>query len=60
MTQWVKVLADKPNDLSSILKTYVVKGENKLAQVVQDQQTTQRQVFPCPVHLFIYFWFFSR
>lgn len=40
MILWVKVLADKPKDLSAILKTYTVKGEKKLAPVVQDQPTT--------------------
>lgn len=50
MILWVKVLADKPKDLSSILKTYTVKGENKLTPVVQDQPTTNTKAcapLPC-------------
>lgn len=43
MSQWVKVLAGKPKGLSSVLQTYVVKGENELAQVGQDQHTTNTE-----------------
>lgn len=34
MAQWVKVLASKPVDLSSIPKTHAVEGENQLTKVV--------------------------
>lgn len=34
MAQWVKVFAAKPEDLSSIPGTYMIKGENLLPKVV--------------------------
>lgn len=34
MVQWVKVLASKPSDLSSIPGTQLVGGENQLSQTV--------------------------
>jgi hypothetical protein len=34
MAQWIKVLTDKPDDLSLILKADMVQGENELLQVV--------------------------
>lgn len=30
MTRWITVLTTKPRDLGSILRTYVVEGENGL------------------------------
>jgi hypothetical protein len=36
MTQWVKVLAAKPDNLSSIPRTYVLKDENKLQRLSSD------------------------
>jgi hypothetical protein len=34
MAQWEKVLAAKPDDLSSIPREHVVEGRNQLPQVV--------------------------
>ena len=34
MPQWVRVLAAKPDDPSSIPRTYMVEGENQLPQFV--------------------------
>jgi hypothetical protein len=42
MTQRVKVLAAKPNDLSYITRTCKVKGKNGLLQVFLTQKQRQR------------------
>ena len=34
MAQWVKVLAAKPGDLSSVARTYLIESEHPLQQVV--------------------------
>lgn len=34
MAHWVKTLADKPHDLSSVPKTHMVEAEKQVRQVV--------------------------
>ena len=34
MAQWMRVLTTKPGNLSSIPRTHMVEGENRLLQVV--------------------------
>lgn len=51
MAQWVKVLASKPGDLSSIPKTHVMGGENQLTKVVlQPPHTFPGTCAPTYIH----------
>ena len=47
MAQWVKVLAAKPNYLSSIPRTYMVEGVNQFPQLPSDLHI-QAMVPPLP------------
>lgn len=45
MTQWVKGLATKHDDLGSVTRSHMVEGENQLLQVTQPLAPTMARVY---------------